>query len=226
MALYTVSAGGAIQAADLNQVVNLLAGTTAGEQVTLAFDATTWDSTGSGLKLQRTAAATQTQALSFAGGLGGDTLLGRKANDDTLYVSYWTGGTPTDLLKVSTAGDVTATRNLVAGNNAQAANAVFAGAGSYQCVEAANTNRNHLECLTPAGSDSVANGSGVTKTLSFARAFAFAPAVAAECNITGSSKHKSTALDSVSTSSATVSYWNHDGATQTLSNYTIIAYGA
>lgn len=91
MALYTVSSGATILAADINQFYNHLTGATTGQRTDLNYAQTSPSSLNMTIRLVRTTASTNVEGLSLAGGVGAEAVMYRRANDDRLWFGFDTG---------------------------------------------------------------------------------------------------------------------------------------
>src|SRR6185312_17521402 len=144
MALYTVSVGGAIQSADLNQLVNLLTGTTQGTLTTL----------GGGLTLNNATS----NLLACGAGVGGPNTSGTSTGEKVrLYdggggtVSSYTMGVDNGILWQN-VGSGNAFKWAVAGGylltlNASGLTATgqIYGHTNYACIEAGDGTQRHIE---------------------------------------------------------------------------------
>jgi len=209
MALHTVTSGGTIQAADVNQLIQALDGSMTDQPVTLGNSldvkgATTLEG-----------ATTQTGTLTVNGGI--------TASSEHVTGNLQVDGTATIATAVVT-GNATVDATLSATQVNSHGNPVAEGTSSATHVEA---------MFDGTSSGSLATNSYVTKTLTCSRAFpGNAVAVGASCQTSAGNKGAigygvsgygydgSGHINAIS-----VAFQNLDGSAQTLSNFSILAVG-
>jgi len=247
MALYTVAAPNTILVGDLNQYYQLLTGTmtdqavTLGETLRIDNDNTNSGSidlylgTGSeGLGSKRTAGGNQNGLDLYANNAvalsishsGNTTVQGTLTTSGGVTVSSGgltvTGG---GAFSGGLSGTTGTFSGAVSGTSGAFSGAVQS--NSHPVVEG-TTAATHAEVYPAQGSDSaIASGSGVSKTLTFARAFSSVPAVSAICTTSAGNKGAvGYSIAAISTTAVTVAFYNTDINSQMLSNYSIVAVGA
>jgi cytoskeletal protein CcmA (bactofilin family) len=209
MALYTVTAGGTIQAADINQLGGVLTGTMTDQPVTLG---NTLDVKGA-ITLEGT--TTQTGALTANGGI--------TASSEHVTGNLQVDGTAT-VAAAHVTGSATVDATLAATQVTSHGNPVVEGTAGATHVEA---------MFDGSSSGSLASNSYVTKTLACARAFpGNAVAVGASCQT--SAGNKGAVGYGVSgygydggghINAITVAFQNLDANAQTLSGFSILVIG-
>lgn len=217
MALYNVSAGGTILAADLDQFYNLLVGVMTDQEVILA----------DGLIVQ-----SATVPLQIYQGSGTPRFQIRSDNSATDPGVPWirTDGSsltinPHGTGKLFLAQDV-ATQIEVGGNlNAQG---LLFGHNGFACVESGNGSLHHIESYPAQGSNTgTADGTGPSVTFTFARAFTATPAVSGSCEIAAMFGRGGYAVPTaISTTAVTMTFINNDGGSRTVQNWSMQASGA